>query len=506
MRKGIVMNVFEKTVYFLSAEMNEPSFYGPFHIAFILLTIALTTLLVVKFKDADERTFKIIVLLFWAAILILEVYKQIVTSFDYIDGTAYWRYRWHAFPFQLCSMPLYVLPIILVLKDSRLRDAFISFSSYYLLVAGIAVMIYPGNVFGVTVGTNIQTMFHHGTQVVLGIYFAVRHRRRIDFDFWLLGVKVMTVLCAMVIALNVVAHKMLLSNGISADFNMFFLSPYHRVELPILSDFAASLPYPAFVLAYILVLTLGSAVILFTQKLVAMLAKGVRSASKLEAINLHSVIFYIIGALLAVAIQLTSGKLGRIASFTLVVLCAFFALIFARKSALGTLTVLGLIFTVCADTFLVLITDGNKLVAMIFFFCVQIFYFLRVLTENRGAKLKMAHLTVRVLVLTLAFLTALFVLGENKDALSLVSILYFANLCVNVLFSFFNFKRAPMFAIGLLLFAFCDVFVGFSMIGEYISLSENSIIHTLNCIGINMVWLFYAPSQILISSSSERAG
>ena len=58
-------------------------------------------------------------------------------------------------------------------------------------------------------------------------------------------------------------------------------------------------------------------------------------------------------------------------------MCAFFALIFKAENVSGKLTSFGLAFTVLADIFLVLLTDGNKLVAMLFFTMVQMFYFLK---------------------------------------------------------------------------------------------------------------------------------
>ena len=213
--------------------------------------------------------------------------------------------------------------------------------------------------------------------------------------------------------------------------------------------------------------------------------------------------FVIAETLLAVLIHFVSGSAERIICFSTVLIACLFSLLFSRKNICGILTLLGLIFTVCADVFLVLMTDGDKLFAMYFFAFVQLFYFLRVMIEHTGGKIRKVHLTVRIELLFLSLILTCAVLGDGVDKLSVVSMLYFTNLLVNIVFSFFNFKRAPMLAIGLLLFAFCDIFVGFSMLDLYIPISESSIIYKLSHTGINLIWLFYVPSQTLIALSSR---
>ena len=222
--------------------------------------------------------------------------------------------------------------------------------------------------------------------------------------------------------------------------------------------------------------------------------------------NVPILIFVIVEATLGALIQFTSGTAERILCFSAVLLAMLFAMLSLRKSFSALLTAIGLLFTVCADVFLVLIPDGDKLLAMCFFTCVQLFYFVRVFRENDSNTVRKCHIISRISILAFAFLLTVIVLGENSDALSVISVLYFANLLVNIVFSFFNVKRSPLFAIGLLLFAFCDILVGFSMLDFYIPISETSLIYLLNHTGINLIWLFYVPSQTLIALSSGATG
>ena len=93
--------------------------FGAFHLVSLLLVIVATVLLIVYFKDCDEKTFKRIALIGWIIMLSFEIYKQFVSSYSIDEnGVITWAYEWHRFPFQLCSMPLYVLPFVIFMKEA----------------------------------------------------------------------------------------------------------------------------------------------------------------------------------------------------------------------------------------------------------------------------------------------------------------------------------------------------------------------------------------------------
>ena len=75
------------------------------------------------------------------------------------------------------------------------------------------------------------------------------------------------------------------------------------------------------------------------------------------------------------------------------------------------------------------------------------------------------------------------------------------NLIVNIIFAFAEFKKHPLLAIGLLLFALCDVIIGFYFIDDYLPLAADSIIYKILGSGINLAWIFYLPAQTLLSIS-----
>jgi hypothetical protein len=216
---------------------------------------------------------------------------------------------------------------------------------------------------------------------------------------------------------------------------------------------------------------------------------------------ISAALFSVFEAILLLTIHLSSGKAESITSFLSVLFAAIFALSVSFFTKNGYITVAGLLFTVSADVFLVLAEPQQRLVAMCFFSCVQICYFLRIINEHTSPRVKKIHISVRASLLASAAIITVCVLGESADALSIVSMIYFTNLLLNIVFSFFNLKKSPMLPIGLLLFAFCDIIVGFSLLDMYLPISENSFIYKISHTEFNLIWTFYVPSQTLIALS-----
>ena len=114
----------------------------------------------------------------------------------------------------------------------------------------------------------------------------------------------------------------------------------------------------------------------------------------------------------------------------------------------------------------------------------------------------MTHLLVRCALILLFIITAFIVLGGATDPLSIVSVFYYANLILNVAVALCQSKKSLLFPIGLILFLMCDTVIGLNVMAElYIpSFTESAIYGILNP-GFNLAWLFYLPSQVLITLS-----
>ena len=274
------MPFFAKILAILQTEVNTPKMYGGLHLTFMALIIAASVLLCVFFRDARDKTYRRIVLIAWILIVVLELYKQLVYTVSY-DGSAYvLDYRWHAFPYQLCSTPLYIMPFAALLKDGRVRDAMMVYLATFSFFGGLAVILYPGDILEPMLGICIQSLIHHGVQVAIGIYTAAYLRRRYDFKLLLHAFPVFAVLVTIALAMNIGVYHAFTAAGIGDTFNMFFVSPYFDCTLPVLSMIYPLVPYVVFVAIYILGFCFVSYLMFLIQKGVTKLAGGIRAKIK----------------------------------------------------------------------------------------------------------------------------------------------------------------------------------------------------------------------------------
>ncbi len=249
---------------FLVIEIETPSNYGWFHLLFMACIIAASVLFVLFFRNSEDKIFRRILLISWLIMLTLEIYKQIVFTFTYTETGIESDYQWYAFPYQLCSTPLYVLPVVAFMRESKIRDFFTAYLATFSFFGGIVVFFYPGDVFIGTLGINIQTMVHHGLQVVIGIFILVRQREKICLRYFLKGVVVFAVLATLAVALNEIVYAIFAAKGIDDTFNMFYISSHFPVHLPLLSTVYELVPYIVYLLAYLVVFSLAAFLVLYS--------------------------------------------------------------------------------------------------------------------------------------------------------------------------------------------------------------------------------------------------
>ena len=276
------MSFFERFIERLNFEVEEPTPLGHFHLLFVLLVLA-AVVGCFFLRNVSSRTFRIIIGSMFALMFILEVLKQFSFSMTFTDGVCEYSYAWTDFPFQLCSTPLYVLPLLAFLPDCGLRDFAASYTMTYGLIGGTAVYLFPDTVFTTSIFINIQTMIHHGIQLVSGVFVAFWYRKRINRKFFLGGVAIFGVMFAVANLLNTVGYDLLLSKGIiesGAKFNMFYISPRADQEMPLMSEFFKSLPPSVLIIGYFILLTVGAFLVTYAVHLIDRFSE--KYASKTE--------------------------------------------------------------------------------------------------------------------------------------------------------------------------------------------------------------------------------
>ena len=212
-------------------------------------------------------------------------------------------------------------------------------------------------------------------------------------------------------------------------------------------------------------------------------------------------IFFTAEIILGILLQTAGSKLSPYFSYTSVVLACLFCSAFADRSRAYLFTQIALIFTVCADFFLVITPIRQHFPGMVFFSGAQICYFLRLYADDENKTKRTYHIIIRAISSVIAIAATFTVLGSAVDKVAVISMFYYANLIINTVFAFADFKKNRIFAIGLLLFATCDAIIGLSFLEQYFALSADSIIYKIIHPGFDLAWAFYLPSQALLSVS-----
>ena len=154
-----------------------------------------------------------------------------------------------------------------------------------------------------------------------------------------------------------------------------------------------------------------------------------------------------------------------------------------------------LFFTLISDYFLLINTDKNLYIfGVVIFIIVQLSYFIYIETLKKNKTSFLISLIFRI-ILSSILIIVLSIL--QFDLLSIVSACYFVELLMNYVTSLSLIKINKfflIFSIGLLLFIGCDISVGLTNL----DLFEG---HIKNLVS-NLMWIFYLPSQVLISFSN----
>ncbi|MEG1752170.1 MAG: YwaF family protein [Clostridia bacterium] len=255
------MNWLENLLVKLNAQMPLVTPYGWFHLLCLGIIIIGCVLLGVFAKKLSDKQNKILLITFGLILIIFEIYKQLLYS--YFPSSGEWSYNWYFFPFQFCSVPMYLMLISGIVPKGKFQNMLNAFLATYGLLAGLLVMLSPGDVFGTTIGMNIQTVVWHGSMVMVGVYLLASGR---------IELKHKTIFKALYVFLVCIVIAQIF-NLVDKNLNMFLISPYNGCNLPVLSTIFKNCPYLIFLLIYILAFSLGAYIVL----LFAMMIKLIKN-------------------------------------------------------------------------------------------------------------------------------------------------------------------------------------------------------------------------------------
>lgn len=231
-------------------------------------------------KDNKRKTVRVLAVCGWL-LAALEICKQ----FCLLQSGEGGAYDWWYFPFQLCSVPMY-LCILLPLVRARVRRAFLSFMSGYTFISAVAALLYPEDFMNAGGMLAVHGFLWHGMLLFISLLImmdramdteagsaeksAAVQRNRLFPDI-IDAAALFAVLSMVAVLINMAAEpamqaayaKHLIPHSYAA---MFYMNPYHISPQPLVSDVQNALGIPAGLLLYALaIMAAGSAVLLADQ-------------------------------------------------------------------------------------------------------------------------------------------------------------------------------------------------------------------------------------------------
>ncbi|MDO4961328.1 MAG: YwaF family protein [Eubacteriales bacterium] len=184
------------------------------------------------------------------ALMLSEVWKQLTLTFVVNGG----RYElWH-FPFQLCSMPMYLCLIIAGLgmsgKLPRLRRAAVTFLADFSVMSGVAVFADTSGMHYGYVPLTVHSFLWHIAIVLIGIYAGLTSKKK-DFTG---AAGIYLICCAVAEIINLSLDKY----GI---INMFYINPHYYMNQIGFVLLQGRLPNNALIMLYIAASVIGAFII-----------------------------------------------------------------------------------------------------------------------------------------------------------------------------------------------------------------------------------------------------
>ena len=242
----------DRLIHFFQYQVEEPGLFSLFHIVFLVIIVSMTVFISIRFKNCSEKTYKKIILICWIICLIMESIKQIVKSFVY-GSPSYFKYSFYDLPFHLCSLIYYIAPVLIFVKREKASfpyDSLSWFMAIFSLFGGVIVILFNSIVMSTLLYTNIQTMIHHGIQVLLGVFIVTWNRKRLNIYSFLKSLVILSVYTILAILINVLITPV--SNGI----DMFYVNPYEVSVIPVINEIHRNVGFIPYLMVYLLLIIL----------------------------------------------------------------------------------------------------------------------------------------------------------------------------------------------------------------------------------------------------------
>lgn len=207
------LDVFFESIAF---PMDRIPSYGAFHILYTLIGFVLCGFLAWKLRAVSDKTAGKILFVLGLVLAVSEVFKQLFYYFVMMDN----RYSWGDFPFQLCSIPMYMCLIAPFLKPGKLQRGMYSFMVLYNLLGGAISFAEPSGLLLDHWFLTIHALVWHMLLVFIGLFICFSKRGGNQEGDYKGATWTFIAMCGIAFCLNCFVQLVL-----KEHMNMFFVGP-----------------------------------------------------------------------------------------------------------------------------------------------------------------------------------------------------------------------------------------------------------------------------------------
>ena len=248
--------------------MTTPTAYGTFHLLFLIFGFGGSAALAYALRRCGEVCCRRILLGVGIFLILCESYKQLFYYYVIGQGSILWQ----VFPFQLCSIPMYLCLATNLTRSENARSAIYTFLCTYNLLGGFLALLEPSSISHEYWTLTLHGFAWHTLLVFIGLLLILSGNGPKSFkDFWRATV-LFLLLCGIAFCINLAFFDA--SNG---KINMFFVGPANNT-IVVFKDIASRFGWYAATALYIPCVCFG-AWLIFT--VVRLLTRRSRQVSKI---------------------------------------------------------------------------------------------------------------------------------------------------------------------------------------------------------------------------------
>lgn len=186
---------------------------------------------------------------FGCGILMLttELWKQWCLTYRLGGG----HYNWWYFPFQLCSIPMYICLLLSFLSSDRIRRALLTFLMDFGLLAGFFTFFDTSGLHYPLVFLTIHSYAWHILLILLGLYAGYLNAASVSHTDFVSAAGIYLSCCLIATVLNLVCYPF-------GRINMFYISPHFQMSQKVFRYIALYLGNDAGIAVYLCAIGAGA--------------------------------------------------------------------------------------------------------------------------------------------------------------------------------------------------------------------------------------------------------